>query len=270
MSLFTVFGGKGFIGSSVVLKLRSYGYDVYVPEKKDEGIFNRNLGTVIYCAGHGDCKNNPFKVLDANLTLLSQLLEYADFEKLIYISSTRVYINQDHSSESSDVTISTNDERRLFNLSKLTAEEVCMRSGRNTCVVRPSNVYGVAINSPLFLPSITRDAIIHGVVNMYVTPLYEKDYVSVFDVVDMIIKISDKDTYNGDVYNIASGLNVSAEDIANILELETGCKINWHKSFNNELFPVVPINKLREEFGFTPRNVLDDLKIMINDFKKVL
>ncbi|WP_351019035.1 NAD-dependent epimerase/dehydratase family protein [Shewanella sp. AC91-MNA-CIBAN-0169] len=270
MTLYTVFGGKGFIGTEVVRQLRVSGVEVSVPEKEDKGIFERNLGTVIYCVGHGNCKKNPFKVLNANVFLLNSLLEKANFEKLIYISSTRVYMNQTCSAESSDLIISANDERRLFNLTKLTAEEMCLKSGLNTCIVRPSNVYGVALNSPLFLPAITRDAINHGVVNMYVTPSYKKDYVSVLDVAEMIVKISKKQKLNGEIYNIASGVNVSAEQIANVLQVETGCKVSWHSCDNNEHFPVVPISKIRDEFGFSSRNVLDDLKSMVNDFKKVL
>ncbi|QSX36041.1 NAD-dependent epimerase/dehydratase family protein [Shewanella sedimentimangrovi] len=270
MAFYTVLGGKGFIGSEVVQQLRSSGVEVFVPEKEDKRIFERNLGTVIYCVGHGDCKNNPFKVFDSNVFLLITLLKKANFDRLIYISSTRLYMNQTCSNEDSDLTISNIDERKLFNLTKLTAEEMCLKSRLNTCIVRPSNVYGLALNSPLFLPAITRDAINLGVVNMYVRPSYEKDYVSVLDVAEMIIKISKKQSVCGEIYNIASGVNVSAEQIANILQRETGCKVNWHPCESNEQFPVVSINKIREEFRFSPRNVLEDLKSMINDFKKVL
>lgn len=269
MALYTVLGGKGFIGQQVVKKLHSLGLDVYVPEKNEKCLLERNLGTVIYCIGYGDC-NNPFKVLEANVILLSMLLEKANFEKLIYISSTRVYMNQNDSIEDTDLTITADDKRKLFNLTKLTAEEMCLKSGLDTCIVRPSNVYGVAINSPLFLPAITRDAINHGVVNMYVSPSYEKDYVSVFDVAEVIVKICAKKQLNAQVYNIASGINVSAQKIADLLQSETNCRVNWHPCVNEEIFPIVPIAKTQEEFGFSPKNVLDDLKSMINDFKKVL
>lgn len=270
MAIYTVLGGKGFIGSEIVKQLRASGYEVFVPEKDDTSIFKHDLGTVIYCVGHGDCKNKPFKVLDANILLLSRLLEKARFEKLIYISSTRVYMNQACSFEGSDLTISANDGRKLFNLTKLTAEEMCLMSGRSTCIVRPSNVYGLALNSPLFLPAITRDAINNGEINMYVDPLYEKDYVSVLDVAEIIVKISNKMKFQGEIYNVASGVNISAKQIANVLQKETGCKVNWHPCNNNEKFSIVPIDKIQSEFAFYPRNILDDLKSMINEFRKVL
>lgn len=267
---YTVFGGKGFIGSEVVRQLHKDGVEIFVPEKNDNIVFDRELGTVIYCAGFGDCKNDPFKVLDSNVTLLNSLLRKSKFEKLIYISSTRLYMNQISSSENSNLTVTINDERRLFNLTKLTAEELCLRSNRNISIVRPSNVYGLALNSPLFLPAITRDAINKGLVNMYVSPRYSKDYVSVLDVAEIIIKISKKEQLNREVYNIASGVNTSAGQIADILTAETGCDVHWHRIYDEEEFPVTSIQKIKDEFNFSPRCVLSDLKSMIIDFKKVL
>ncbi|MCO7021538.1 NAD-dependent epimerase/dehydratase family protein, partial [Vibrio paracholerae] len=84
MSLYTVFGGRGFIGSEIVKQLSELGHNVFVPERGDESIYHKDLGTIIYCAGHGDCKNAPFAVLEANVTLLSSLLQKAHFERLLY------------------------------------------------------------------------------------------------------------------------------------------------------------------------------------------
>ena len=55
MSLYTVFGGRGFIGSEIVKQLNELGHNVFVPERGDESIYHKDLGTIIYCAGHGDC-----------------------------------------------------------------------------------------------------------------------------------------------------------------------------------------------------------------------
>ncbi|WP_337242221.1 NAD-dependent epimerase/dehydratase family protein, partial [Proteus faecis] len=77
--------------------------------------------------------------------------------------------------------IHTSDNRRLFNITKLAAEEICLKSNKNITIIRPSNVYGTAINSSLFLPSIVRDAIQKKEINMFVSPEYSKDYISVND-----------------------------------------------------------------------------------------
>ena len=62
MAKYTVFGGKGFIGSHIVKKLEDAGYDAWVPARDDDSIYTQDLGVVIYCAGNGDCANTPFNV----------------------------------------------------------------------------------------------------------------------------------------------------------------------------------------------------------------
>ncbi|WP_413525633.1 NAD-dependent epimerase/dehydratase family protein [Photobacterium phosphoreum] len=263
MCKFTVFGGRGFIGSEFVKELKTQGHDVFVPERDDISIYDIDLGTVIYCAGYGDCKKDPFNVLTANIILLSTLLQEAKFNKLVYISSTRVYMNQELSNENSNVTVCEDDSRRLFNLTKLTAEELCLKSSRDCLIIRPSNVYGLALNSTLFLPSIIRDAVNNKVINMYVDSDYSKDYVSVEDVVHVTLRIINK---NG-VYNIASGINTKAIDIANLIKKHTNCKINWHNNINNEFFNEIDIKKIQLDCNHKYNNVLDDLLVMIEKYQ---
>ncbi|USD29088.1 NAD(P)-dependent oxidoreductase [Pseudoalteromonas sp. SCSIO 43201] len=272
MSTYTIFGGRGFIGSEIVSQLVNLGHSVFVPPRDDETIYSKNLGRVVYCAGYGDCEKSPFDVLEANCILLSKILEKANFERLIYISSTRIYMNQTDSREDMDITICNDDPRRLFNLTKLVGEELCLKSRRDICVLRPSNVYGLALTSPLFLPSITRNAVKEGVVNMYISKSYSKDYVSVIDVANAAIKLLISENSEKKIYNVASGFNVSAAEIADLLSRKTGCKINWHTSNNenDDQFPITNIDSMNKEFGFIPRNVLDDLENLIEEFQEKL
>ncbi|MEZ9176620.1 NAD-dependent epimerase/dehydratase family protein [Vibrio kanaloae] len=266
--MYTVFGGSGFIGKEMVKYLKKIGCDCWAPNKYDESIYTKELGTVIYAAGFGDCNKDPFNVFEANSVLLKNILERCKFNKLIYISSTRVYMNNENSSVDSDVLIGQKDSRRLFNLTKLVSEELCLLSKKNCTIVRPSNVYGLALNSVLFLPSIIRNAINDGVVNMYVEPDYAKDYVSVDDVVSSIYNISLLSENNNRIINLGSGNNVTAEKIANVLEEETNCHITWHgKTTADEKFPVTDISLTKEIIDYKPRSVLEDLVSMIADYK---
>jgi len=267
---YTVIGGNGFIGSEVSKKLIDNGHSVFIPDRDDSRLFTKELGIVIFCAGAGDCKNDPFNVFKANSLLLAAMLEKSDFKKMVYISSTRLYMGQEETKENSDLTVLANDNRRLFNLTKLLSEELCLLSNKNVVIVRPSNVYGLALNSPLFLPAITRNAINNKRVDMYVTPEYAKDYLSIHDLVSAVCQLSEKDDLMHNIYNIASGINTSAKAIANVLERETGCAINWVQGSVDEYFPVNDISTLTNEIQFSPRNVLDDMKIMIDDFKEKL
>lgn len=270
MAHYTVFGGRGFIGSEIVSQLQAQGHSTFVPSRDDNTSFKRDLGIVIYCAGNGDCKNTPYSVLEANVSLLAQLLQHAQFERLIYVSSTRVYMNQTSSNELENITVCVDDNRRLFNLTKLVAEELCLKSGRNVCIVRPSNVYGVALNSPLFLPTITRDAINRGVINMFVGKNYAKDYIYVGDVAKSVIDLSTVGEAFNCVINLASGSNVTALDIVQLLKEHTGCKVIWNDNECNEIFPVTDISYLISLIPFSPSSVLEDLVLLINRYKEAL
>lgn len=263
---YTVIGGRGFIGSEIVDNLLAKGEKVEVPPRDDETLFDRDLGIVIYAAGNGDCANTPFDVYKSNTELLAAILERAEFSKLIYISSTRVYMEQDSASENDNLTVCSSDNRRLFNLTKLVSEELCLKSGRDTIIVRPSNVYGLALKSKLFLPSIIRNAISNKHIDMYVAPEYAKDYVSVTDVAEMIYLISRKNEHH--IYNIASGVNTKASDIADLIASKTGCTIQWHEGFKGEYFPPTDNTRTINEFGHVYKNVLSDIEIMIDNFKK--
>lgn len=272
MSKYTVIGGNGFIGSNIVSLLKEQGHDVTVPDRSTCTELKGDLGKVIYCAGNGDCAKNYFSVLEANTVLLARLLQSAEFEKLVYISSTRVYMNSESAEESDDLVVTADDNRKLFNLTKLVAEELCLKSERNVTVVRPSNVYGLALNSTLFLPSIIRHAINNGEINMFVSPDYAKDYVSVNDVAKACVWLADNPGSNNEIYNVASGFNITANEIADVIHRETGCEVNWHDGhFPREEFPVTSISKLSNlNPEYKPQYVLDDLKIMIASYKAEL
>ncbi|MEI8596271.1 NAD-dependent epimerase/dehydratase family protein [Photobacterium sp. Hal280] len=272
MGRYTIFGGSGFVGSHLVETLKLQGHDVFIPKRNDESVFRKELGTVVYCSGCGDCKNTPMDVLSANTELLAKVLKYGDFSRLVYLSSTRVYMNNQDSDEVTDVVICSDDNRRLFNITKLCSEELALKSGRDVVIVRPSNIYGVALNSPLFLPSIARNAVKTGKIDMYITPEYTKDYVSVEDVVEAIIYLSNAESAIGQIVNIASGYNTSASKIAEALVDNTGCEVVWHDiNYPREFFPETKIEKLINLMPhYTPRDVIEDMKGMISEIKRNL
>ena len=268
MPKFTVIGSNGFIGSNLLKFLNEKGEDVWGPRRADEGLFTKDLGTVFYCAGFGDCKNDPGNVLEANVLYLNKILKSSKFDKLFYFSSTRVYMNNKNANEEDDVKILNYDNRKLFNLTKLVAEELCLKSEKECYVLRPSNVYGLALESPLFLPSITRNAILDNKIDMFVSPSYEKDYISVNDVIYACHELSKLEELPK-VINIASGVNINAKEIAELLKEETNCDVVWHNiACCEENFPVTSVDLLHDLIDFKPNQVLNDIKSMVFDFKK--
>jgi nucleoside-diphosphate-sugar epimerase len=262
----TVFGAGGFIGSNIKKFAPDYGYKAVSGNWKNID-FSEPMGDVIYCLGVGDC-NNPDEVINSHLRMLQKIVNYGFFDRLTYVSSTRVYMGSNVSNEFSNLTIDAKDNRKLFNLIKLTAESYLQSSKIDYRIVRPSNVFGSAINSPLFLPSIVRDAVTTGQINMFVDPFYSKDYIHVDDVSNLILQIS-KNSKNK-TYNLASGNNISAKDITKIIEKYTNCSINWHDTFSAEKFPITDISLIKNEFSFQPKLVTETLKDMIYSFKDEL
>lgn len=266
MKVFVV-GGNGFIGSEVVKTFQSSAVEVIVPTRNELFATNAGSDIIIYCAGNGDC-SRPEQVVESNIIYLQQILANCNFKKLIYLSSTRLYLNSEQSAENAGITIQYDDNRRLFNLTKLTAEECCLKSGKNVLIVRPSNVYGNAFESKLFLPMIVKHAILNKKINMYVNKEYSKDYVSVADVSEAIKYLAL--AYEGEekIFNIASGKNTTAIEIAEIIQSKINCEIVWHPNSTNENFPVIDLAKIKSIMQYCPISVTDSLSFMIDEFIK--
>ncbi|NUU67353.1 NAD(P)-dependent oxidoreductase [Enterobacteriaceae bacterium BIT-l23] len=269
MSITSIIGGHGFVGREICKILESIGGSYNVIGRGDVISRGEKFDRIIYCAGEGDCQNKPFDVFDANCSLLYHVLKNTNFNKLVYISSTRLYMNGDSSDESSSLHVEDSDNRRLFNLTKMASEELCLRSKKNITILRPSNIYGTALKSTLFLPSIIKDAITRGVVNMFVDKSYAKDYVSVKNVAEACVNFSSRDIEYNKIINVASGKNVTASDLAKLLIKETNCKVIWHETPNRkEEFPVIKNELLRK---YMPEmkidDVMRDMESMISQFR---
>jgi nucleoside-diphosphate-sugar epimerase len=247
----SIVGATGFLGSHLVALFSQLGYQVYQPSRSQLNSLSGDLGIIIYAAGYGVCKDAATK---------------CSFNRLIYLSSTRLYMGGSNSTETVNLGVLNTDDRKLFNLTKLIGEELCL-AYPNAYVVRPSNIYGVALNSNLFLPSIVRNAISEQCVDMYISPSYSKDYISVDDVCFLIKSLAFKNQPVHRIYNLGSGVNISSKKIADVIQSNTDCDVNWHDSPEDDYFPITDISRVKEEFNFKPRQILDDLVVMIEEFK---
>ncbi|MCC4226132.1 SDR family oxidoreductase [Vibrio campbellii] len=266
--MLTIVGAHGFVGSSLIRKIKSQGLEYQILTRELDINPSDNLGTVLYCAGYGDC-SEPQQVIEANLIHLENIFKFK-LDRLVYLSSTRLYLNSKNTRENCDLTICSDDSRKLFNLSKMAAEEICfLNKNVETVILRPSNIYGLATKSKLFLPSITRDAVTKGVINMFVSKEYEKDYVNVSDVVDAMLFYAKRETeMKFHVVNVASGKNTSAQYIADKIHGETGCKVNWNENISKDVFYPINIDKISREMSFHPKDIKEDIICLVNKFKK--
>lgn len=259
----TIFGMGGFIGSAIKNTLLGLGHQVERGEWQIKNFNQQNLGTVVIACGIGDCRKVE-DVIYSHVDVVRNIINTAVYDKIIYISSTRVYLDNPVAEPHSSLLIKPDDSRVLFNQVKLLAETIVKSQDKPALILRPSNVYGKAFNSPLFLPSIIRDAIQKRVVNMYVTPDYSKDYVYCDDICKAVA-IGIENNITG-IYNIASGENFSAAEIAEVLKSKINTDIVWHENVALDQFPVIDISDSVKVFGFQPARVKEMLTEMIDDF----
>jgi len=273
---FTVFGSTGFIGSHLRDYLRSKGIDVFCPERNVDLTTLRGLGHVVYCIGlTADFREKPFETIEAHICKLKHVLQVCEFESFTYLSSTRVYIHSSNDvDEESLIPVSAANPFDLFNSSKLTGELLTLNCGKENCkVVRVSNVYGNDFASKNFLTSILQSAIHTGKIVLRTTPDSAKDYIAIDDVTRMLFEISS--TGKSKIYNLASGVNTSNEQICRIIQLETGCIIEYAPAAEQIIFPKIQVTKMTNEFGFAPsvemgvslKKIIADFKILANDTK---
>src|ERR1039457_2553989 len=139
----TVLGSQGFIGSLLVRHLRQIGVNVFAPPRDDPAIFTNSLGHLFYCAGlTADFRQKPVATIRAHVSYLVDVLEQANYESLLYLSSTRVYAGATGSREEEKLRVNPCEPSDLYNLSKLTGEAACLAfKKKNVRIARLSNVY---------------------------------------------------------------------------------------------------------------------------------
>ncbi|MCK5091186.1 MAG: SDR family NAD-dependent epimerase/dehydratase, partial [Gammaproteobacteria bacterium] len=85
----------------------------------------------------------------------------------------------------------------------------------------------------------------------------EKDYIMIDDVVDLIPRIATSGKH--EIYNIASGKNLSHKNIIDILRESLDFNVKIAKHAHSIRHSVIDISQIREEFNFTPRDVIQSL-----------
>jgi nucleoside-diphosphate-sugar epimerase len=258
----TVLGASGFIGSRLANALRRRGFTVATPPR-DADLADCDLGLVFYCIGlTGDASRRPHDTVVAHVGKVADVLRRSRFDRLVYLSSTRLYLGAQTGRETQTLQIDPGDPGRLFNISKLTGETLVLDSGRGR-IARLSNVYGPDWLSENFLTTIVHAACQDGHVTLRDAADSAKDYVHVDDVVEALTEIG-LDGHHP-LYNLASGGNVTHGEIAAELQRATGCRIEFGSQPRTVVFPEIDTTRLRADFSFAPRHVLDDMGWLVDE-----
>ena len=267
--MFTVLGHTGFIGRRLAALLEAQDEVVYTPAHGDRGVFEHHLGHVIDCVGCDRSVTEAHAVVDSHVTHLSNVLAHAKFDSFLYLSSTRVYLNARHANEDAELTVLPDDPDRLFNLTKLTGEALCLSMDKpDVRIARLSNVYGYNPRSTRFLASLIRAAVTGGCLKLSLSPESAKDYVSTDDVTDMLPRIALSGRHR--IYNLAAGRNTSARVLVGKIQELTKCRSEWQEGAPTIRYPEISIDRLVGEFGYSPRDVIEDLASVIAAYRQAL
>jgi len=259
--MITILGASGFIGSHLVKELRAHGIEYFAPGRNEHP--SKQLGNIIYCIGlTADFRDKPFETVNAHICHLAEVLQSYKFDSLLYLSSARVYANTlGVAREEDSLQVAPLQASDLYNISKAMGESLCLNCGRRTRVARISNVYGDDFASDNFLATIIRAANNKRIV-LQTAAGSAKDYVSVDDVARGLIDIATSGRQQ--IYNLASGVNVSNGELAESLRSLTGCTVEFSPAAPTISFPQISIERMQQEFDFTPSMVLNDMTNLVD------
>lgn len=261
---YTIFGGDGFIGSSIAKHLKQEQNEIIIPYKNDISVLDKDLGYVIYAAGiTSDFKYRPHDTIEAHISYLNEILRRSNFKKFIYLSSTRIYRHSKETKENSAITLNNLKLDNLYDLTKMVGESLCYSlHNPDIKIVRLSNVIGMDKKSSNFFDNLINQARDVGQVNLKSNLESTKDYIFIEDVIKLIIKII-KDG-NKNCYNVASGVNISNKYIIKLLQQEFNMMFNSNEKAKPLLSQKININRIKKEFGFKPNNPINIMKLIIN------
>jgi len=260
---YTILGSSGFVGSHVAAAAKKLGYECFLPEKGHQFSSTASLGHVIYCIGlTSDFRQRPMDTIKAHVVELMRVLENSSYDSFLYLSSTRVYSGAAGGLEESQLTVNPNNPSDLYNLSKLMGESVCLSiANEKVRVARLSNVIGHDYSSENFLFSLIKEAINKKEIFLGVPMSAKKDYVAIEDVVTALLAISSRGSSR--IYNVARGKSVANEVLVEKIMALTGCTLKLREGSGFLKFPEISISKLRKEFGFQPRDIVESLPELV-------
>ena len=261
----TVVGARGFIGSAVAAAARAQSKDV-VECTHDAVPSDVELGTLVYCSGFAwGAERDPFNAYRVHAVDVANILERARYAQAIYISSTRVYDRANESDESADTPVRAGARADVYAASKLAGEGIVLAAREENRVVRCSNVYGESLRSELFLSDILRQAAKTGRISIRSSLRSAKDYVSVVDVADCVLRIAGGSRER--IYNVAAGRNTTHGALLDRLHSVVPFELEIAPQSPDVVVREIDVRRIQDEFAFEARDVLDDLPRLAEAFR---
>lgn len=283
-----VIGSEGFIGKQCVKSFIVKGYDVtgcdllnnpsapyhYIKISRlspdyDTLFKGRNYDFAIFAAGNGSVPISfelPIMDFEANVGDVVKLLDLIRLNnphcKLLNISSAAVYGNP------KELPIKETAEAlpiSPYGWNKYMSELVCKEYhdifNLQTCCIRPFSVYGPGLKKQIVWDIYQKIMNNNFEIDLYGTGEETRDFIFIDDLVASIDIIIKKGAFNGEVYNLASGSQITIKNLANIIFDKA--KYNGALKFNEDVrqgdprFWLADITKIKK-LGYEPKTTIED------------
>jgi nucleoside-diphosphate-sugar epimerase len=249
----TVLGASGWIGAALVAELQRQARPVLAVDRAGLAVWLAERdpqGQVIYAIGlTADFRQRPHATAEAHVGQLSQVMQRPGVERLLFLSSTRVYARSSDTRENAALPCLSSDPSDLYNLSKLLGEALVLQDPRpGMKVVRLSNVVGPGQPLSTFVGELLAEAHVGGIVTIQQPMDTAKNYVSLADVVRLLPLIAESGHQR--LYNLGSNHNTSHQEVAAWLERQ-GATVHFASAelaTSGLSFPPLSIERLAAEF----------------------
>tara|TARA_B100001057_G_scaffold414251_1_gene431243 strand:- start:2557 stop:3528 length:972 start_codon:yes stop_codon:yes gene_type:complete len=308
-----VAGGSGFIGTNILKKIsKNSNFQVFATlhkSKKYKRLSNvryskinllnkkncekvtKNIDIIIMSAaissGAKIMANSPLAHLTPNLIMNSLMLEAAyknNVKKFVFLSSNTVYPAKKNFMKETDSSYSFFEGYHIVAWMKKFTEEMCqmyslkIKKKMQTLIIRPGNLYGPFDKydwkkSKVIAATVRKVYEKHSPILVWGDGKDLKDFLYIDDFVECLVKLIQKDTGIFNIFNIASGKNITIKELLKKL-LKINNMKNWKIVFDKtkpSLIPVrrIDISKIKRFIKWTPKTTIEQgLKNTIEWYKK--
>lgn len=261
-------GGTGFVGRSLIEKLRGEGFDPIALGSSDgdiatldlEKFKHERIERVVHLAGRTfvpESWQNPLEFYRTNIMGTVNVAEFCRQvgASLTYISAY-VYGNPSILPLKEDDPVNPNNP---YAYTKLLGEKVCLQYADlfalPVTILRPFNIYGMGQSNSFLIPKI-----IHQVLHEELIELENlnpcRDYIYISDLVEAVT-LSFRDQNKCATYNLGSGMSISVAEVVDIIQKVAGTNkpvISKNIVRDNEILDVVAdMSKFTEMFNWQPK-----------------
>jgi UDP-glucose 4-epimerase len=211
----------------------------------------------------------PREYNDVNVSGTVSVMEAmrdAGVKRVVFTSSGAVYGNQAHQPVHEGLVPDTDSP---YAVSKLAAEHYVRTIGRlwgiETVILRVFNAYGPGQFAPVYrapvIPALMRQALSGSSMVIFGDGTQTRDFVYVDDVVDALVAAATAKGVDRAIINVGSGQEMSINELAQRIELVTGCPVRiLYSQAEGGGVPrlVADLTFAQEKLGFQPRVSLEE------------